>query len=257
MRRVLTGVLLASIAFQGLPVHAQTSTPAASAAAAAQTSGTLVIIPAFGEVRHPNDEARVTFMVEEQDKDKSAAASRVNLKMKQGTEILRKEDPKAVLKTGGYYTYPVYADEGQPRPLTKPRQAIGWRVGQYLEVTTSSLSDLPRTVAAAQKVVALSNLQFTLSPATSRKLEEERIAAAYANLTDRIAAVAKAMGRNVSDAVLDTVDFEASGAFAERADMRMAKPMSAAAGAPSVEEPSFEPGETVLNSRVVGKVRFK
>lgn len=255
MRRVLTGVLLASIALQGLPLHAQT---ASSAAPAAQTSGTLVIVPAFGEVRHPNDEARVTFMVEEQDKDKAAAASRVNLKMKQGTEVLRKEDPKAVLKTGGYYTYPIYADEGQPRPMTKPRQAIGWRVGQYLEVTTSNLADLPRTVAAAQKVVALSGLHFALSPATSRKLEEERIAAAYGNLTDRIAAVAKAMGRNVSDAVLDTVDFEASGAFAERADMRMAKPMTAsAAGAPAVEEPSFEPGETVLNTRVVGKVRFK
>ncbi|WP_151634127.1 SIMPL domain-containing protein [Noviherbaspirillum aerium] len=259
MRRVLTGVLLTSIAIHALPVHAQAAMPAASAApAAAQTSGTLVIVPAFGEVRHANDEARVSFMIEEQDKDKSAAASRVNLKMKQGMEILRKEDARAELKTGGYYTYPVYADEGQPRPLTKPRQAIGWRVGQYLEVTTSSLAELPRTVAAAQKVLALSGLQFTLSPATNRKLEEERIAAAYANLTDRIAAVAKAMGRNVSDAVLDTVDFEASGAFAERSDMRMAKPMSVGAAAPAaVEEPSFEPGETVLNSRVVGKVRFK
>jgi predicted secreted protein len=251
MYHVLTGILLTSIALHALPLHAQTVVPAA------QTSGTLVIVPAYGEVRHANDEARITFMIEEQDKDKSVAASRVNLKMKQGTDILRKEDPKAVLKTGGYYTYPIYADEGQPRPLNKLRQAIGWRVGQSLEVTTSSLADLPRIVASAQKVLALNGLQFALSPSTSRKLEEERIAAAYGNLTDRIAAVAKAMGRNVSEAVLDTVDFEASGAFAERSDMRMAKPMSAAQAGDAVEEPSFEPGETVLNSRVVGKVRFK
>ena len=46
----------------------------------AQTSGTLVIVPAYGEVKHANDEARLTLMVEEQDKDKAAAASRVNQK---------------------------------------------------------------------------------------------------------------------------------------------------------------------------------
>jgi len=51
-----------------------------------QTSGTLVIVPAFGEVKMANDEATLTLMIEEQDKDKAAAASRVNQKMKQGME---------------------------------------------------------------------------------------------------------------------------------------------------------------------------
>ncbi len=39
--------------------------------------------------RHANDEAVLTLMVEEQDKDKAAAASRVNQKMKQGIDIVR------------------------------------------------------------------------------------------------------------------------------------------------------------------------
>ncbi len=95
---------------------------ASQAQAQVPTSGALVVVPAFGEVTAPNDEATATFMVEEQDKDKAAAASRVNQKMKQGTELLRKEDPQAVLKTHGYYTYPVYPDErpivngAQPKP---------------------------------------------------------------------------------------------------------------------------------------------
>jgi predicted secreted protein len=55
-------------------------------------------------------------MVEEQDKDKAAAASRVNQKMKQGTDIVRKEDGKATLKTMGYYTYPVYPEDGAAGP---------------------------------------------------------------------------------------------------------------------------------------------
>ncbi|RJG00061.1 SIMPL domain-containing protein [Noviherbaspirillum saxi] len=256
MRLALASVLICAFS-AGLPhVHAQ---QAPQQQASAQTTGTLVIVPAYGEVRHPNDEARVTFMIEEQDKDKSAAASRVNQKMKQGTDIVRKEDPQAQLKTRGYYTYPVYPEDGQPRPVnTKTRQPVAWRVGQYLEVTTTSLSGLPKTVAAAQKLLALNGLHFGLSEATSRKLEERRIAAAYQNLTDRIAAVAKAMGRNAADATIDTIDFEASGAYAPQHDARMAKPMSASAmEAAPVEEPSFEPGETTLNMRVVGKVRFK
>ena len=249
MARFLAGFIF-SVAVAGFSLaHAQSST---------QTTGTLVIVPAYGEVKQANDEARATLMIEEQDKDKAAAASRVNLKMKQGVEILRKEDPHAVLKTRGYYTYPVYADEPvQPRLSNRGRQPASWRVGQYLEVTTPNLGSLPKTIAAAQRILALNSLHFGLTEATSKKLEEQHIAAAYRNLTDRIAAIAKAMGRNTSDAVLETIDFEASGAYAQDA-APVAKAMRAAPmEAMQIEEPNFEPGETTLGMRVVGKVRFR
>jgi uncharacterized protein YggE len=55
------------------------------------TAGTLVVVPAFGEVKHANDQVVVTLAIEEQDKDKAAAASRVNTKMKQGLEIVKKK----------------------------------------------------------------------------------------------------------------------------------------------------------------------
>lgn len=224
-----------------------------------QTSGALIIVPAFGEVKHPNDEAHATFMVEEQDKDRAAAVSRVNQKMKQGTEILKREDPQARLETRAYYTYPVYAEEPiQPRQSTRTRQLLGWRVGQHLEMTTLNLNALPKTVASVQRVLALNGLQFGLAEATEKKLEERRIAVTYDNLTERIAAIAKAMGRNVSDAVIDTVDFEGSGGYAPQQDVRATKAMRAQTmEAAQIEEPGFEPGETTLNMRVVGKIRFK
>jgi uncharacterized protein YggE len=252
----LTGLILLLLFFGSLMnahsqthEHLQTST---------QAAGPLVIVPAFGEVKHPNDEARVTFMIEEQDKDKTLAASRVNQKMRQGMDIIRREDPRAILKTRGYYTYPVYADE-QPRPASnKNRQLVGWRVGQYLEATTMDLERLPKTVAATQKVLALNGLFFGLSDATRKELDEKRIEAAYRNLTERIAAIAKAMSRNVGDALIDTVDFEGSGAYAPQQEASMPKTMRAsAADAVQVEEPSFEPGETTLSMRIVGKIRFK
>jgi uncharacterized protein len=240
------------LALASLGVHAQTIVP---------TAGTLVVVPAYGEVKHVNDQVRITFTIEEQDKDKAAAASRVNLKMKQGTELLKRQDPQAILQTRGYYTYPVYPeDQPQPRAnANKARQPTGWRVGQYLDATTTNLNNLPKTVASVQSILGLNGLYFSLSDATSKKLDDRRIAATYQNLTERIASIARAMGRSEADAVLDTIDFEGSGNYAAEGAMPKAAMLRAASmnDAAQVEEPSFEPGETTLSMRVVGKVRFK
>jgi len=235
----------------------------AATAQSVPTAGATVIVPAYGEVTAPNDQAVATLAIEEQDKDKAAAASRVNQKIKQGLEILKKEDPQAKLKTQGYYTYPVYPEDRPLPPGTaaKPRQPTAWRVGQYVQMTTTNIGALPKTVAAAQKVLTLNGLSFGLSPAATRKLDDARIAATYKNLNERIASIAAAMGRPVTDAVLDTIDYEGSGNYgggpAGAPAPMMARMAAKAEMDTSVAEPSFEPGETTLEMRVVGKVKFK
>ncbi|PUA16648.1 SIMPL domain-containing protein [Glaciimonas sp. PCH181] len=250
MSRYRNLVVSSVLAVASLTAYAQTKVP---------TTGVLVVVPAYGEVKHVNDQVRITFNIEEQDKDKAAAASRVNLKMKQGTDILKRQDPQAILQTRGYYTYPVYPEETQPRANpNKPRLPTGWRVGQYLDATTTNLTNLPKTVASVQSVLALNGINFSLSDATSKKLDDLRIAATYRNLAERIGSIARAMGRNEGDAVLDTIDFEGSGNYAPEGAMPKTMMMrSAASDSAQVEEPSFEPGETTLSMRVVGKVRFK
>lgn len=248
-------LVLASVV---LAAHAGAQTVAAPA-----TSGTLVIVPASAEVHHANDQATVSFVVEEFDKDKNAAAARVNRKMKEGTDIVRRADPGAALKTVGYFTYPVYPEPVAPQPGSRTPQVkpvpVGWRVGQYLEVKTQNLSELPKTAAAAQKVLAINNVHFGLSPATEKQLDDQRIAATYQNLNQRVASIARAMGRQASDAVIETVDFEGSGNYAERADrvMMAAAPMARMRSSDDMPEPSFEPGETTLSMRLVGKVKFR
>lgn len=250
MRNVFAAVLLC--VSWGASLAGEVQTPV-------QASGTLVVMPAFGEVRHVNNQVRATFMIEEEDREKAAAASRVNQKMKQGMEILKRQNLPASFRTRGYYTYPVYADEQtQPRQSGRVRTPVSWRVGQFLEVTTSNLDGLPKAVAAVQSVLALNNLSFGLTEETLRKLEELRIAAAYEDLTVRIRAVAKAMGRNPLDAVLEVIDFEGGTSPIPQHEVIGAKAMRATSTeATSVEEPSFEPGETTLNTRLTAKVRFK
>jgi hypothetical protein len=59
--------------------------------------------------------------------------------------------------------------------------------------------------------------------------------------------------------VLDTVDFEGTGAYVQNEAAPKLSMMRTAGDTESspVEEPSFEPGETTLQMNVVGKVRFK
>ena len=243
--RILAAAALSSC----LAVHAQPE---------AQTRGATIVVPAFGEVTRGNDEAHATFAVEEQDKEKAAAASRANERMKRGVEILRREDAKAKLQTRGYYTYPVYADEPLSRPVKPLRQVIGWRVGQYVDLTTTNLAALPATVAAAQRVLTLNALNFRLSPQAQRDADRERIEAAYRNLEERIGFILRAMGRERAEATIETVDFEGSGSYAPLAPAPLQRAM-AAGSTPSqpIEEPSFEPGETTLQTRVVGRVKLR
>lgn len=224
----------------------------------AEFNGAQVVVPAQGEVRQANDEALLTLLVEEQDKDKGAAASRVNLKMKQGMEIVRREDPSAQLKTRRYYTFPVYPEQAMSKGPQNP-QPVAWRVGQHLDVTTKNLDGLPKLVAATQRTLALSSLNFGLSEATLKNLDEQRIAAAYQHLRERMGSIAKAMGRSIGGATIVSVDLDGAGspgpgpssAMLSTANMR-AKDMQ-----DSVEEPSFEPGETTLQMRLVAKIIFK
>jgi uncharacterized protein YggE len=233
---------------------------AAGAQAQSVTAGTLVVVPAAGEVTHANDEAVLLLAVEEQDKDKNAAASRVNAKMKQGADIVHGSDPSAKLKTYGYYTYPVYPEDNPQRPLAAnvKRVATAWRVGETLEVKTTNLASLQKTAAAAQKVLQINGVQFGLSPALTKQLDDERIAATYRNLNERVASIARAMGKKPDDATIDTIDFEGSGNYAgEERPQAMMMRAKAPAQAQDMAEPSFEPGETTLQMRLVGKVKFR
>lgn len=221
-----------------------------------QAGGAVIVIPAEGEVTRANDEAHATFSIDEQDRDKAAAASRANAKAKEGVEILKRADPGAKLQTRGYYTYPLYEEAAPNMPPPRQRRIVGWRVGQYVDLTTTDLARLPATVAAAQRLLSLNGLSFGLSRGARRELDRERIEAAYRNLNDRVSFVLQAMGRSLADASIDTIDFEATGNYAP-APAPMAMRAMAKAPEAEVTEPSFEPGETTLSMRVVGRVKIR
>ena len=234
---------------------------ATSATAIAQslpsTTGTLITLSANGEVKHANDQAHASLRLEEQDKDRNAAVSRLNQKMKQGIALVKRDDTSAVLTTRGYATMPIYAD-APPKPDNKLRQVIGWRVSQSLEVVTSNLSGLPATIADAQSLFALQGLSFSLSEPATRLLDDERIQTTYRNLLARVASVAKSMGRSNADATIESIDVDTPAGYAlqQKSGMPMAMMRNAAEAVP-IETPNFEAGETALSLQMNAKVRLK
>ena len=219
---------------------------------AQQTAGALIAVSGTGEVRADNDRAQASFFIEEQDRDKGAAASRVNQKMQQGTALLKQADPGALLATRGYYSYPVYADGSAG---TKARSVVGWRVGQYLDLSTDKLAQLPASVAQVQNLLALNGIHFYLSDQVMQSLEARRLEAAYANLIARVRVLASVMGRDAAVASIESLDVDAAPPM-HLQQPRMMSAMSVMSKSQPVEETSFEPGETRLSSTLQAKVRF-
>lgn len=230
--------------------------PIASGATNSAATGTLVSVVGVANIRANNDQAVLDFFVEEQDKEQAVAASRVNSKMKAGTELANREDPTAQLTTRGYYSYPVYADDQSANP-SKPRrpQFVGWRVGQHLEARVTNLKTLSGFAAALQKNLALNGVSFGLTERTRQDLDANRIEAGFRNFHDRVRLISQAMGRSESAVTIESLDFELSDANPMH-DSLMRSPKAALAQE-SVAETRFEPGETLLGIRVVGKVRIK
>ena len=223
------------------------------------TAGTVITVSATGEVKHANDQAHLMLRLDEQDKDRSTAVSRLNQKMKQGIALVKRDDATAVLTTRGYSTTPIYSDEPQ-KPGAKLRQILGWRVSQSLDVVTTNLTGLPATVADAQTLFALQGLSFSLTEPAVRKLDEERIKTAWRNLVARIAAVTLAMGRSSADATVELVELDSSANPSMQQKMAMPMAMSmrqSSNDAMSIDAPDFEPGETALSLNISGKVRLK
>ena len=219
-------------------------------------SGAVISLAGNAEIKADNDQAVVTFFIEEQDKDKAAAASRVNQKMKTGTDLIKKEDPQAELSTRGYYTYPIYNDDVKTAGQVAKHQLVGWRSGQYLEVKTQNLKHLPVTAAAAQTVLALNGINFGLSDAAVAKFESARIAAGYKDFSDKVSMITHAIGKKADDVIIESLDFDNAGTNI-RPMMVAAPMMQRMKAAAPVEEPSFEPGYTTLSIHLIGKLRLK
>lgn len=236
--RVFRAAALGGALIVAAPVAAQVP------AAPARFEGTLVTISTSAEVEAPNDEALVSFYLEVQEADLARAQSQLNQRVAEAVATLKRADPKALIETAGYGSHPIYAAGGG-------RKIVGWRVRQGVNLRTTDLATLPKTVAAGQQQLALGAIGFRLSRAARDGLDTELIQRAYANLAARIAAAAQAMGVPPARVRIEEVHFGARGDGPPIVPMARAM----ATGAEAVGQPGFDAGESTLRLDVTAKVR--
>ena len=236
MRQILAIAALALAA--SAPTLAQQSLPLPPA-------GTLVLMTGAAEVELANDEAVANFFYEAQDADLTRAQSLVNQRVGDGTAVLKRADPKAQIETSGYSSYPVYSS-GSNRTIT------GWRVRQGVTVRTENLAALPKTVAAAQPLLALGGVEFRLSKAARDKVEAQLIQLAIANLNSRFTAAGQSMGVPPTRIRVEEINF----GVREAAPPQPMMMRSAMQSSDAVTPPTFESGRSIERLSVTGKARF-
>jgi len=236
--RTLAGISAIAAALSIAPAQAQPQPPAQ------RGEGTLLLMTGSAAVEIENDEALAQFFFEAQEAELPRAQSLVNQRVADGVAQLKRGDPKALVETAGYTTYPVY------QPGTQ-RKLIGWRVRQNVSLRTGDLAALPRAVAAAQPYLALAGIDFRLSRAARTKVEAELIEQAIANLNDKVAAAARALKVPPERIRLEELNF----GVAPPPMPRMRAEMMASS-APPVEEPQFDAGRSLQQMTVTGRARL-
>lgn len=219
--------------------------PAAAQPAPAAAGGALVLMTASAELELPNDEAVANFYFETQDADLTRAQSQVNQRVGEGTAALKRADPKALIETSGYSSYPVYS-------TGTGRNIVGWRVRQGVSLRTENLAALPKTIAAAQPHLAVGGIDFRLSKATRERVEAQLIQQAIVNLNARFTAAAQALGVPASRIRIEEVNFGVRDTVGPQPMMARSTPMALEAAAP----PTLESGRSIERLSVTGKARL-
>lgn len=236
MNGFLRWVAIAAVTFACIPAMAQSGSPAI---------GTVVLLHAESAVTLDNDEAHLAVFVQEQNADRAAAASAVNTKMKEALARAKATDPSAQIKTTGYSTYPTYASSS--------RQINGWIVRQDASITTRTIANVDKLVAAVQAMANLGGVQFVPSAEALRRAQDQLSDLAFADLRERIVRTARGLGRSPGDAVIEEVDLSG------QRTPPVPRPMVANArmAAAEVAEPRLEAGDSQATFGMNVRVRFR
>lgn len=213
-------------------------------------SGTLIEMCASAQQDVEQDAAQASIHYKVENSDKRLAADAVNKKMTALINLIKVQYPSIEFSNQSYNTYQQYTPQGQTK---------NWTVDQSFNIITKQPKDMTAVVAMAQTAgVELNGLNAYLSPEAARSNQEKLYGQAFADVTLRLNAITKAMGRDSAWQILhvDTTGQHGCGNGGGYVSMKMAR-SSMAIESLKVAEPTLEQGkESVqLNVWVAAKLK--
>lgn len=133
----------------------------------------------------PNDWVAATLGVDEEGNDAAALAGRVNRRMNEALG-LAKDSAELMVSSGAYQTQPVYDRS----------KIVRWRASQDLVIEGASIEQVAERVGRLQAMgLLLRGIQFSVSPETKKRMDDELIVEALSTFRERAGLIARGLGR--------------------------------------------------------------
>lgn len=180
----LTGPLARALALLALPLL-----PAGQALAEPITRAQVTIVDLSADANRnaPNDLARASAYLEEQDANPGELARRVNRTIAGGLETA-KAYAAIKARSGNTSTWPVHGKNG--------RSIEGWRMRSEILLETRDTAALSELLGKLQSTLAIGQLTLLPAPETRKKAEDEATLDAIAAFQAQAALISTAMGKS-------------------------------------------------------------
>ena len=192
-----------------------------------------------------NDLMVVTLAVQEEDKDATVLANRVNVTMSWAVNELQSYNTISV-KTRDYQTFPRYEN-------LSGRRLIGWRALQSLELETDDFAAVGKAIQVLQERLKVQSINLSVKPATREKASDLLIENALNSFKDRALLIQQNM--NSSGYRILDVDINTEQTSPGQGGARMM--MAEDSAYRSVESaPAIVGGSTTVYVRINGRIQL-
>lgn len=191
-----------------------------------------------------NDEMHAVLYIEKSHKQPAELAAQITQTMNQAMALAKKY-PQVKIETGSQSTYPVYLDNSQ--------KLKEWRGRAEINIESTNFKAASQLIAELQQNFQTQSINFTVSDAQRKKVENELMIEASKNFQQRAQLLTQAW--NKSGYQLVHLNLNTSNAYPQPVMMResMAKFASADAAAPQ----TVAAGESKISVNANGSIQFK
>ena len=235
MRTLALSTLFAGLAGMALSVNAQ---------AADSLNYNVVNIQADAARQVSNDEMHAVLYIEKSNKQPAELAAQINQLMTQAVGTARKY-PNVKIETGSQSTYPIYDNDN--------RKLKEWRGRAEVRLESTDFKAASQLVSELQQNFQTESINFSISDAQRKKVENELMVEASKNFQQRAQTLTQAW--NKSGYNLVNLNLNTNNYFPQPISARMSMAKFASAEAMPVQDVAS--GESKITVNASGTIQFK
>jgi predicted secreted protein len=202
---------------------------------------TTLTLSASSQQQVANDQLDATLAIQETQDQPAVLADHLNRAGNQAMAVARAY-PAVRVSSGQYSSWPEYNKDGQ---------ITGWTGKAEVQLHSTDFVQSAELVAQLQKFMLLQGVTFSVSDATRKRVEQQMLPDAIAQMQQTAQVAAGALGKHHVRVKELSID---NGAAPRPMMMMMANKM--ASPAPEVVTPDWQPGQSQVQMQVTGKLEL-